>query len=261
VADGMGGVTGGAEASRTGLRGFGSGVLQDVAAKAAAAVDRGFATAWDRILEQARLVPALREMGTTITAIAFDGAQAVLGHIGDSRAYRWRAGSLEQLSTDHTLSGRSSHQLLRCVGGGQQPQAPDLATIELQPGDRLLLCTDGIWNTVPAGRIADVLADKPAQAAAEQLVQLANAAGGPDNSTALVIAYVAAAATDADRTAVLPSEEMPAMAEVTLAAGKQRLGGPRWPWLVLAVAALLLLAVLLRTTVGFDLLVWLQSRL
>lgn len=260
VADGMGGVTGGAEASRAGLRGFVTGVLQGADAAPSATVQQGFAMAWARLLDQARQVPGLREMGTTLTAIVFAGADAVLGHIGDSRAYLWRDGSLRQLTTDHALGGGQSHRLLRCVGGGQQAQPPDLVALELRTGDRFLLCTDGIWNTVPAARIGEVLARQPSQAAAEQLVQLANAAGGPDNGTALVVGFVAAPADAEDGSAALPAEESPRFAELALAVPRPRLGAPRWPWLLLAVSGLLLAAALLRWLFAIDVLVWLQSR-
>jgi protein phosphatase len=259
VADGMGGVTGGAEASRAGLRGLATGLLAGPS-DLAAGVAQGFAVAWQRVLEHAAVVPALREMGTTLTAIAFAGGRAVVGHVGDTRAYLLRDGELRQLTTDHALR-EQSNRLLRCIGGGQAAHDPDLAEVEPRAGDRFLLCSDGIWNTVPAPRLAEVLGRLPAQAAAERLVLLANGAGGPDNGTALVVHVGGAKATGAEHEVPLPVAESTRVAELTLAGGRSRLGAPRWAGLLLLVSVLLLLVALLRWSTGFDLLVWLRSLL
>src|SRR5262249_39731249 len=176
------------------LRGFASGLLGGpdqgsqgtVAPALEAAVRRAFAGACARVHQQSRLVPALRDMGTTLTAIAFTNATAVIGHVGGTRAYRLRGGQLDQLTIDHAAS-EQQNRLLRCIGGGQSEETPDLLAFELQPGDRFLLCSDGVWSTVGQPRIVEALMRLDAQPAAARLVQLANAAGGPGHATPLVV--------------------------------------------------------------------------
>ena len=259
VADGMGGVTGGAEASRSGLRGFASGLLAAKPGDLDAAVRRAFDTACRRVHEQARAVPALRDMGTTLTALAFGPDAAVLGHICDSRAFRLRGNRLEQLTTDHA-SREQQNRLLRVIGGGQSAEVPDLEVLELQPGDRFLLCSDGVWTTVPDARIIDLLQRQEAQAAAERLVQAAISAGGPDNATAVVV-YLGAAAGDAEAIDMnLPSEESSRAAELS----RQARSGQRQrlPWiLLLGLAAVLGALVLLQRLGIYDAWDWLRSRL
>lgn len=257
VADGMGGVVGGAEASRAGLRGLAAGLLRsaDDGTDAAAAIAAGFAGASARVLEQARLLPALKDMGTTLTALLIVGTRAVLGHIGDSRAYRWRNGTLDRLTQDHA-SKEHANRLLRCIGAGQPAEAPDESDLDLAVGDRLLLCTDGVWGTVPEPAMADVLGRLPPQAAAEELLRLALRAGAPDNTTALVV-QVTAPHGPGEHEQQLPTEETPSVAE--LVPPGPRLGAPRWPFYLLALAILLLAMSLVRLLTGFDVLVWLRS--
>jgi serine/threonine protein phosphatase PrpC len=151
--------------------------------------------------------PSLRGMGTTLTALLWSGSQLGLVHIGDSRAYLARDGEVFQITHDHTMvqslldEGRitpdevASHPqrslLLRALGGfGSEP---DLQLRDAQPGDRYLLCSDGLHEVADSGEVRRVLltvAD-PDQAVTE-LVALAIARGGPDNVTCIV-ADVAAA--------------------------------------------------------------------
>ncbi len=105
-------------------------------------------------------------MATTLTALATDGTKVVLGHVGDSRGYLFRAGGLQQITTDHTYVQQlvASGQLdpaavrrhpwrnvvLRSLHGGplEVDQAPDVVVLDLVPGDRLLLCSDGLTDLV-----------------------------------------------------------------------------------------------------------------
>ncbi|MGE3173206.1 MAG: PP2C family serine/threonine-protein phosphatase [Planctomycetota bacterium] len=255
IADGMGGVAGGAEASRAGLRGFAAGLLRDGRAATAAAVTRGFAGASERVHEQATLVPALREMGTTLTALAFERDRAVLGHVGDSRAYLLRQGELRQLSQDHSVAGQQN-RLLRCIGGGMAETAPDLLELDLQTGDRFLLCSDGVWGPVAPARLLELLARHPAAPAAERLVAAALAAGGPDNCTALVV-HVVEVAPDAPAAEVaLPVQEASRRGELVR---RGRLGAARWPWLLVALTLLLAAALVAHWWVGFDPLQWFRG--
>lgn len=145
--------------------------------------------------------PALAGMGTTATAILCRGPHAALGHVGDSRAYRLRDGDLDQLTRDDTYvqqlveEGRITAEQARVhpqrsmVTNVLQGVPADLTVTGFrpQPGDRYLLCSDGLPDAVPDGDIADTLRDNPDPAAcADRLISLALAAGGPDNVTVIV---------------------------------------------------------------------------
>jgi serine/threonine protein phosphatase PrpC len=137
------------------------------------------------------------------------GSRLALAHVGDSAAFRLRGGGvLEQLTAEHTVAAEvrerrargslermphgAEHTLTSCLGLPYLPRV-DIHETDLQPGDRLLLCSDGLTKPVAPARIAAALssAATPA-AAAETLVSLANSAGGPDNIT-VVVAWVVAA--------------------------------------------------------------------
>ena len=150
VADGMGGAAGGAEASRTALRALGAALLER---DGEVSMRGGFERASARLLEAAAAVPALRDMGTTLTALYLDDGVGVIGHVGDSRLYRLRGDTLEAVTTDHSLKQGES-LLTRCLGGGQSEWEPDSERVELMPGDRFVLCTDGVWNVVPQAAFA-----------------------------------------------------------------------------------------------------------
>jgi protein phosphatase len=140
-------------------------------------------------------------MGTTVTALLWTGHGFSVAHIGDSRAYLLRGGTLDQMTRDHTYvqalidEGRISEQerethparslLLQALGG--EDLAPDLAEVDVQNGDRLLLCSDGLSGVVNHEGIRAVLTEESdPQAAADRLVELAVRAGGPDNITCVV---------------------------------------------------------------------------
>ena len=144
--------------------------------------------------------------GSTATALLIFGRQALIGHAGDSRAYRLNSGVLTALTEDHsyvqrliqlgqiTPDNRASqanrNKLYRALGQ-QDGIDIDLIACPLEPGDRFLLCSDGLWDAVPETVLASLLGQQeqwlsPAERAA-RLVALADEAGGPDNSTALVI--------------------------------------------------------------------------
>lgn len=147
----------------------------------------------------------LAGMGCTLVAVLIDGRSAFVIHAGDSRALLLRNGQLRRLTRDHTKmvprrpsagartgSQRPRRTLLQFVGS-QKPLEPDACVLALHPGDRLLLCTDGLHDPVGDDRIAAILrtVSDPGQASAE-LVAAANRAGGPDNVTTVVIDYAGA---------------------------------------------------------------------
>ena len=144
-------------------------------------------------------------MGTTLTACVLDAEARHfhIGHVGDSRAYLWRGGALHQLTLDHTWvqeqvaagrlapevarSHRYAHVLTRVLIGNAH-EAPDLVRGALEAGDVLLLATDGLTGMLDDDAIADVLGQPlPVAHLADELITLANAAGGIDNSTAVLI--------------------------------------------------------------------------
>lgn len=149
------------------------------------------------VRRQIRDNPALAGMGSTLVAMLQNGSTAALANVGDSRAYRLRAGRIERLTDDHNL-GRlvfgvddvpgMPERLTRFIDGRADGRSPDLTILELQVGDRVLLCSDGLSSYVPAGLIADVLAaDGSPCSIAEQLIARALERGGPDNVTAVVV--------------------------------------------------------------------------
>jgi len=137
--------------------------------------------------------------GTTVVALYVHGAQGVALWAGDSRLYRLRGGELEQLTRDHSVAeeagttvgmGTASddgHMLTRAVGGADLLALEELR-IDIRPGDRLLLCSDGLYGELTPEEIAARLAAPDCSAAAQNLLELALERGGADNATAVVIA-------------------------------------------------------------------------
>ncbi len=144
----------------------------------------------------------LAGMGTTLVALVTYAGRACICNVGDSRCYRLRAGVLRQLTEDHTLAADMVRQglldpayarevserniLTRAVGTAGRAE-PDIAWDEMHAGDRYLLCTDGLWGPVPEPDLGAALTNGSVQEAARRLVELANAHGGPDNATAVVV--------------------------------------------------------------------------
>lgn len=126
-------------------------------------------------------------MATTLTALVLRGRRYYVAHVGDSRAYRWRDGELLRLTEDHTWEHPELNNVLRRAIGLEARLLVDYDDAELVAGDRFVLATDGVWNALGDGGIADVLAaHADAQAAAEALALEALRRGASDNSTALV---------------------------------------------------------------------------
>jgi serine/threonine protein phosphatase PrpC len=193
VADGMGGHAAGEVASAAVI---GSLRAQDreVAPDALLEVlGRAVAEANAEVARRAAEDPARLGMGTTLTAMFWSGDRVAVGHIGDSRGFRLRDGQLLQITEDHVLErlvfdagSLLGPVLSRFLDGS--PRSPDLVVRELRPGDRYLLCSDGLSPVVAVAAIRDVLvvAADPAEAV-RRLVGLAEDAGGPDNISVIVI--------------------------------------------------------------------------
>ncbi|WP_262316249.1 Stp1/IreP family PP2C-type Ser/Thr phosphatase [Lacticaseibacillus parakribbianus] len=155
------------------------------------------------ILEKAQQYSDLTGMGTTLVAVIISGSRFVVANIGDSRCYLYRRGRLMQITEDHSLvnelvkTGELTPQeaknfpqknvITRSLGVSADVDA-DVTIYDMEPDDYLLLCSDGLTNQVPDAAIAAVLAaDLPLGDKAQSLIDQANAAGGPDNITALII--------------------------------------------------------------------------
>jgi PPM family protein phosphatase len=201
VADGMGGAQAGEVASRMAADEFAG---MDVAAGDGEATLRHVITrANQRIVERGRSDPSAAGMGTTVTAalVAADGRIA-FANVGDSRAYLLRAGTLQRLSEDHSLVGElmragqlseaeaehhPQRNVVTRVLGAEPDVEVDTFTLQGEPGDVVLLCTDGLNTMIDDATIGRIMADgRSAEATARELVRAALAAGGEDNVTALV---------------------------------------------------------------------------
>ena len=204
VADGMGGHSEGGLASTLLVETLRAALLPQAAlGDSMAAAEAAIAAADTRL---ATMAGTNRPPASTICVLLLGEGHAACLWVGDSRIYLRRDGSLLQLTRDHSLAQemvdrgliasaelagpaqRSS--LTRAVGGGGR-LAIDRLVLPVQPGDRLLLCTDGISMVVPDMRIVAALDSAPAQAA-QGLVELAVALGSADDMTALVVAIDAA---------------------------------------------------------------------
>jgi PPM family protein phosphatase len=154
--------------------------------------------------------PVCAGMGATLAALLLVRGFAVWAHVGDSRVYLLREGALQRLTEDHTraaeyrraqgaradpvVTRRHESTLTRCLGARPEVVV-DLACARRVPGDLFLLCSDGLWSVVPETTITRILRETADLGeAAEQLVAEANAAGGPDNITAVVVRPLAAEA-------------------------------------------------------------------
>ncbi|WP_307680038.1 MerR family transcriptional regulator [Streptomyces sp. V4I2] len=142
------------------------------------------------------------DMGTTLTALLWTGSRLALVHIGDSRAYLLRDGGLFRITDDHTMvqslidegrltpeeaTAHPQRSLLLKALPSAAPATPDLRLHDARPGDRYLLCSDGLSTVVPDDRIRTLLGAAPApDEAVRTLVAEANTAGGPDNVSCVV---------------------------------------------------------------------------
>ncbi|MBC9724171.1 MerR family transcriptional regulator [Streptomyces sp. TRM68367] len=150
------------------------------------------------------------EAGTTLTALLWTGSQLALVHIGDSRAYVLRDGALFRITHDHTMvqsmidEGRLTPEeaeahpqraLLLKALTGDTSTPPDLRLHEPHPGDRYLLCSDGLSGVLREPRIRELLTSSPApEEAVRTLIDAANEAGGPDNISCVIAAVLPSAA-------------------------------------------------------------------
>ncbi len=208
VCDGMGGAMGGEIASRTAVEAF---VEQMVAVapeqRTPKSVAKAVCAANRRVQARAAHDASLEGMGTTLIALAGCGDREMrLVHVGDSRCYRWRRGTLTRETEDHSLVAEQLRMgvideaqaalspmrniITRSVGTRRSVE-PEIQTLAVEPGDLLLLCSDGLTRELPDDRIAEFLALPMSIAARnEGLMAAALAMGGKDNITMLLVEIV-----------------------------------------------------------------------
>jgi len=217
VADGMGGAQAGEVASRlaaAAFREFHDVDDLDPEERLAAIIQE----ANRRIYERATGDAQVSGMGTTITAALVGGDALVIGHVGDSRAYRLRSGRFEQLTDDHSLvadlvrSGRLTPEeadahpqrsvITRALGTDREVDV-DTFVVPVEAGDLFLLCSDGLTTMIEDDEIRDLLsATRDLEQAGKGLVKAANKAGGEDNIT-VVLFQLAEGTSDLEQTAVV----------------------------------------------------------
>ncbi|MGH9886302.1 MAG: Stp1/IreP family PP2C-type Ser/Thr phosphatase [bacterium] len=204
VADGLGGHVAGRRASELGVASLVESVGSDPHGSPPEVLRKAFASANEVILEVATADAELRGMGTTLAALWLCGDQAVLAHAGDSRLYLLRGGKLHALTLDHSLVGErvargeltaeqarvhpSRHVITRAVGVVPWIE-PDVAALQARAGDLFVLCSDGISSQMADADIAHCLEGRleHLEGAADALVALANARGGEDNATVVLV--------------------------------------------------------------------------
>jgi PPM family protein phosphatase len=206
IADGMGGYEGGALASQLVVSSFAS-VYQRTSEVVSPlqTLQSGVSAALSALKQQAAHNPALAKMGSTVVAVVIKGASLYLINVGDSRAYLVNEREIRQISYDHSLVGEQlrqgiigeadvrSHPRRNVLSMSISAQRENVLTytnvFEWRHGDRLVLCSDGLWGPVTEPQIQAVVMEYHPQQAAERLVLLANTNQGPDNISVIVARY------------------------------------------------------------------------
>jgi len=204
VADGMGGHAGGEEASRIATEVIQAYLVErwNSVMPTPTLLECAFLQANQAIMQDQQKHPQRSDMGTTAVAVIFREQQAYCSHVGDSRLYRLRS-SLQQITEDHTWVAKAlkigeltpesarthpyRHILLQCLGREDLHEI-DIQALDVQPGDRLLLCSDGLTEELSDSLIASHLQSPDIDTAVFALVEVALANGGHDNITTVIVA-------------------------------------------------------------------------
>jgi protein phosphatase len=206
VADGVGGRAAGEVASAAVINEL---ILMDkcrLAEPLEAALERAVASGNASVGFIARCHPEMAGMSTTVTAVALDERRYAIANVGDSRAYLYRDGRLRQLTRDDSYvqelidrgaldprAARTHPQrsvVLKALDG-DPAVTPAISSLEAEPGDRMLVCSDGLSDLIDERELASALALDSREASAERLIELALAAGGSDNVSVVVADVVA----------------------------------------------------------------------
>jgi serine/threonine protein phosphatase PrpC len=212
VADGMGGHEGGEVASRLAIQTLAQALLRDVFAPELAGRALSPQAIQDRTAEAVRAANDRvylerqkrdNDMGTTMTVALIKDWTLYLAHVGDCRAYLWGPNGLQQLTTDHSIvagmvaAGTALPEeiythpqrsvIYRCIGDRPTVEI-DSSTLQLESGDRLVLCCDGLWEMLRNEGVEEVmLRESDPQAACDLMVEQANLAGGTDNISVIIV--------------------------------------------------------------------------
>jgi len=216
VADGMGGHAGGEVASRIAVDTISNNFYKSTSKSVVDSLANSVLEANSKILKAAQKDNMLKGMGTTVTSLVIRQELAYFAHVGDSRLYHWRNGTLNQISTDHTLvqemvekgdisqfeaaNHNQKNVLLRALGTKpkvdvQKGQIP----LTLKIGDRFLLCSDGLTDLVKDIEIKQILEMSSIYMVASCLIALAKDKGGHDNVSVVILQVVAATSRDDQR--------------------------------------------------------------
>jgi PPM family protein phosphatase len=204
VADGMGGHASGEIASRMAVE-----IINEIYSKERAdkdgleALKSAFQVANFTILQKSLEQEGLNGMGTTATALVLEDDQALVGHMGDSRAYLFRDATVSQLTKDHSLVERMVDQgllnreeanrhpqrnvIYKTLGVNMDGEVDLLGPIPIRINDIFLLCSDGLTNLVTDQELSEIVTKESPQTACETLIQLANQRGGHDNITVQIL--------------------------------------------------------------------------
>ena len=202
VADGMGGRNAGDFASRYGVSVLVESVKRDGNFNPVKIIRHGIEAANSQILEQAQRDESMEGMGTTMVVATVVGNYAYVANVGDSRLYLAADGTFSQVTQDHslimemvrlgelTLEEARNHPdkniIIRAVGTNENVKV-DFFDIRLEPGNQLLLCSDGLTNMVPDEEIFEIIQREDHQDKAKELIDKANANGGKDNIAVIVV--------------------------------------------------------------------------
>jgi serine/threonine protein phosphatase PrpC len=206
VADGMGGHAGGQEASQLATEAIQAYLEQqwDSPEASEKILEKALYEANQAILQDQQRHPERADMGTTAVVVIFRNQQPWFAHVGDSRLYRLRNSKLEQITEDHTWVARAMkigdltpeearshpwrHVLSQCLGR-RDLQELDVQTLDVQSGDRLLLCTDGLTEELSDNLISSVFVKhgQNNEEAAHHLIEGAKEKGGKDNITVVIV--------------------------------------------------------------------------
>lgn len=205
VADGMGGHAGGQEASKLATEAIQAHLDEHWQSQVASEelIEQAFYKANQSILQDQQNHPERPDMGTTAVVFMFRQGQSWCAHVGDSRLYRLRSSKLEQITEDHTWVARAMkagdltpdqarthqwrHVLSQCLGRKDLQQV-DVQLMDVQPGDRLLLCTDGLTEELSDNLISSYIQPRlDGEEAAAMLIESAKEKGGRDNITVVIV--------------------------------------------------------------------------
>ncbi|MGL4420068.1 MAG: PP2C family protein-serine/threonine phosphatase [Gemmataceae bacterium] len=223
VADGMGGHAVGEKASAKAVRDipltFQKHVLHE---GVRTAIRRAFVEANAGIFEIGQNNPEFQGMGTTGTALFLRPDGAWVGHVGDSRTYRIRKNIVEQLTFDHswvweiarrqgidpdTLGDFKKNVIIRSLGPDAEVEVDVEGPYPVEPGDMFLLCSDGLSNLVTGDELGSVASVLPPDEASKFLIELANARGGPDNISCIIVKVPGESKTAETPAFVMPSRK------------------------------------------------------